>query len=263
MEAGGHGLELVKGLAAGLAVLLVGVGWSRKLHERWLLARHRAERLRPLRYQLLVDSRAWSSDASRTSAVEREFRESFSRIRRMGPLQMEDWASASWQFLAPDDPEVPDGGVEGWFEAVDHYRMRRLGPQLAYFRAAARRSERWGEFTEAFILTSFFGGVLLELGAVGAAALGAGEHAARWLLFLGLLLPVLAAAARIVRSAFEFGRNEDRCRAAAASLERCHGQLDATRDGALTRRFLWAAEQVLEAEHREWLRLMIKAPWFG
>ena len=28
-------------------------------------------------------------------------------------------------------------------------------------------------------------------------------------------------------------------------------------------RLLWQCERIMEVEHREWLRLMIKAEWFG
>jgi ABC-type multidrug transport system fused ATPase/permease subunit len=253
---------LVEGACAGAALLIVLTGWWGGLHEHWLLARHRAERLRLLRWGLLVEPRLWSTAADGIERAEREFRESFARVRRLGPLQMGDWASGSWQFLPPAPPGA-DEGDRDWSDVAAYYRTRRLEPQLAYFREAARRGERWGQLAEIFILGAFFVGVGLELAAVVVGWWSGHEAVARWLLFFGLLLPILAAAARIVRSAFEFGRNEDRCRATAASLERCQGRLDAASDGASIRLSLWASERVLEAEHREWLRLMLKAAWFG
>ena len=80
-------------------------------------------------------------------------------------------------------------------------------------------------------------------------------------------LPVVGAGVRTLRSAFEFGRNKLRYRAAHHALTRLANRLDARRRDALDApglfRELSLCELILEHEHREWLRLMVEAEWYA
>lgn len=89
-------------------------------------------------------------------------------------------------------------------------------------------------------------------------------------------LPVVGFGLRTLRSAFEFSRNTVRYRAMHAalvdldkSLQRHVDRLDSSSGiNAMVAiediyADLWWSEHVLELEHREWLRLMIEAEWFG
>jgi hypothetical protein len=97
------------------------------------------------------------------------------------------------------------------------------------------------------------------------------------LVFLAAATPVVGAAFRTVRSANEFSRHEIRYRAKYIGLslqvKKLNDEAQALEPGAAKpvppddaqRIFLelWGTEQIMESEHREWLRLMIEAEWFG
>ena len=68
---------------------------------------------------------------------------------------------------------------------------------------------------------------------------------------------------RLFQSAYEFGRNRDRFQAAAGSLERALGRLDTASDANSAAGAIRNAEEALASEHREWLRLMRHAEWYG
>jgi hypothetical protein len=97
------------------------------------------------------------------------------------------------------------------------------------------------------------------------------------LLLLAAALPVGGAALRTVRSASEYARHEIRYGAKrvglayhakilageAQKLKPATNQPVPTPDAERVMLELWGAEQIIEAEHREWLRLMLEAEWFG
>lgn len=259
----GHAWTLAaEAVCAVFAIALVTLGLVKDYHGRWLAARHRAERLRLARYGLVIDPRTWSSDPAVRARGEAAYRDVVRGAFGVNEESMEDWAGESMPFLPP---AVPQGlsGADVWREVLDYYRVRRLDPQHAYFTAAERRSRRHREWLEPLIASAFFGGVLVEL-LYAAIALGTrNHHASEWLLLLALLLPILAATLRIMRGAFEFGRNELRFAAVATGLERVRGRLEMIDDPVSAWQSLWTAERVLDEEHREWLRLMLEASWFG
>jgi len=66
-----------------------------------------------------------------------------------------------------------------------------------------------------------------------------------------------------LRTAYEFARNTSRFRAKYVALERLAERLQRENDPAALWYAMWCCEQMMDAEHREWLRLMIEAEWFG
>jgi hypothetical protein len=83
------------------------------------------------------------------------------------------------------------------------------------------------------------------------------------LLFLAACFPVAGAAVRTLRTAHEFGRNALRFRATAQKLGQLEAKLQKEDSPRAKLEVLQEAEQVLEVERREWLRLMVDAEWYG
>jgi hypothetical protein len=75
--------------------------------------------------------------------------------------------------------------------------------------------------------------------------------------------PVIGAAVRTFRIAHEFGRNTLRFRATSNELARLVSKLERVSSPQAKLGVLRDAEKTLEAERREWMRLMIEAEWFG
>ena len=89
------------------------------------------------------------------------------------------------------------------------------------------------------------------------------RETSRVFLVLAVALPVVAAGIRTWRAAHEFGRNMSRFEAKRSALEELARSLGETRSPEAVFHLLWQSEQILEADHREWLRLMLEAEWFG
>ena len=76
-------------------------------------------------------------------------------------------------------------------------------------------------------------------------------------------LPVLGAGFRTLRTAHEYARNASRFEATHDALSALSDRLRKAKDAPTIFRELGFCEQVLEADLREWMRLMVEAEWFG
>jgi hypothetical protein len=83
------------------------------------------------------------------------------------------------------------------------------------------------------------------------------------LLMLAACLPIIGGAIRLLRTAHEFGRNTLRFRATSNELKQLLDRLQKEADPRAKLEILHKTERALQAERREWLRLMIEAEWFG
>jgi len=83
------------------------------------------------------------------------------------------------------------------------------------------------------------------------------------MLMLAACLPVIAAAIRLLCTAHEFGRNTLRFRATSDELNQLLVRLEKVADPRAKLEILHKTERALQAERREWLRLMIEVEWFG
>jgi hypothetical protein len=92
---------------------------------------------------------------------------------------------------------------------------------------------------------------------------GAEAEAHGPILFLILALPTAGAAARLLRTAFEFARNRQRFIVTEAELNRARGNLEAAVGPLAIAEAMARAEYALQNEHRAWLLLMAEAEWFG
>jgi hypothetical protein len=76
-------------------------------------------------------------------------------------------------------------------------------------------------------------------------------------------LPVCGAGIRAIRGVLEYGRNASRYEATHNVLVKLSERLREAKDAAGVFREIGFCEQILEADLREWLRLMVEAEWFG
>jgi len=87
------------------------------------------------------------------------------------------------------------------------------------------------------------------------------------MIFLSIAFPVLAAGLRTYRTAHQFSRSAALYRTKYRALLQYDQNLSDefekdTFDGEAVLQILWQCENFLEAEHREWLRLVIEAEWY-
>jgi hypothetical protein len=259
-------------------------GRSKKKKEQWLAKRHQAELYRQLKFTLLIHPRVWGDAAWRDKQVK-----SFAGERTEEWLKHEIESPPPHGLLELEEQPLKWRTLR---QLVEYYIAKRLNPQQEYLANRAQRNQyrdffrNWPDFL--FFLSVGVAGVhfvsfVLER-VFGSSA--ASENGAKGLIFLialGLLLaaaglPVLGAAARTWRSAFEFSRNKSRFRATHTALAQVEISLlhDAlavpdTSDGDAREladkslkvlRELWWAEHILCNEHHEWLRLMLETEWY-
>lgn len=238
-----------------LAGVISGMWW--RVHHRWLVERHKAERLRALAAERLIRHFAAPMD-------EAEFRGRIEELAGMNFEALRRWLKRD---LTPMPPELMSAGASP--SALEAFRrvyvQSRLAPQSTYLTEAEHRHERRDRLTRRVPVLLFFASILCV--GVHSALHPLHGHLAEELARLGLLLaaclPVVSAGLRSYREAVQMSRNAARFASKATALEILRTEL---LTAALPRRALvaaWHAEQVLEAEHREWLRLMIEAEWFG
>lgn len=143
----------------------------------------------------------------------------------------------------------------------DYYREKRLSFQAAYFKQQSERDVRRDEWWRAlphWLFTASVAIVLVHLLI----------ETPRYLTALAALLPVLGSGIRTWRSAHEGTRNMSRFRAKHVALSNIEQRLRSNRiadypEAESVLSDLWCAEQIMESEHREWLRLMLEAEWLG
>jgi hypothetical protein len=155
-------------------------------------------------------------------------------------------------------------------QLVDYYREKRLCLQLRYFERQVKRRDLWDWLTWVVPFTFFFWSIaaafahfLYELWADNPHDPQEVDMVSSWLILAAACLPVIGAAIRILRTAHEFGRNTLRFRATSNDLKQLLDRLQKQSDPQAKLETLHKTERVLQAERREWLRLMIEAEWFG
>jgi hypothetical protein len=176
---------------------------------------------------------------------------------------------------------------------VEYYLVKRLNQQITYF-AQAGRNIGWQRYTYHLPALCFFASVLLALAHFARAIYeqggghgqspgqtieqggshnqSLGQHMDRpqdhgfvgeLLIALAACLPVLGAGIRTLHTASERRRNAIRFQAKYYTLEKLRQELQQETDADAIFRLLWQCKRIMEFEHREWLRLMIEAEWFG
>jgi hypothetical protein len=239
-------------------------------HEEWLVQRFQAERLRLLKFRMLIDPRTWTRDQLETEEWRQEVAHEVQAIRRLSHLSKDSMG------LGEDVPKLPppviwssmafDPATGLLDKIVAYYRRRRLDSQIAYFLAKSD-SHSWigNRRVPPFI---FFGGLAFVAFAAGLELFEGNPTAVRWFMFAGAAAPAIAAAIRTIRAAYEWDRNAERSAAMHATLVRIGRNLHEERVARTATpqnifAYLFLAEYSLATDQREWIRLMGDAEWYG
>ncbi len=280
--------ELTKFLALGLffgealAVLIslaaVTAGLILHFQSSWLETRHKAELFRLLKFGSIIDSGMLTGKEEAFKKWKAKLYEEGQKIESIDRDSLHGWVKESRFPVQSAPPLTQPIESETIQELLDYYQSERLNPQAEYFDEQANRNLRWDWLTRNLPPSLFFGSVLFaslhlglelrefaELGWVGYVDKWVHEVSAASVIFIILagILPVLGAGLRGLRSAYEFSRNTLRFRANHFALELLRKRLQTETKPEAILRDLWWCEWMLEAEHREWLRLMIEAEWIG
>jgi hypothetical protein len=247
-------------------LVVVGEGLAHKYHLHWLLERHRTERLRFLKFAALANSASWHRDQAKVARLKSRLSEEAIQLANIDESDLRSFAEESSLLELP--VPMPKDVVIPFYDLAAYYRVKRLSGQLRYFdlRGAAQGArDAQVRFWPTWL---FFAGLFL---AGARCVVELVEHAAgaefrrATALLLGAMLATLflAAGVRTFRAAHELARNTARFRATYAALCVADGLLTSARGAREVLQALAIAEAALVSEHREWLRLMLEAEWFG
>jgi hypothetical protein len=175
---------------------------------------------------------------------------------------LESWIT---QGTVPFVLKTPEHGLsaEVLEELVAYYRRKRLNFQADYLAGASTRAFKQDSCTRLIPPVFFFGSVAFVLAHFGVEGSKGLEVWTRVFILIAAALPALGAGFRIYRSANEFARNGSRYEANHNALRILSERLRHAKDSTSAFREMGFCEQVLEADHREWQRLMVEAEWFG
>lgn len=264
-----------EGLAVVAGVIAVMVGLWAKFDHQWFIQRHRAERLRMLKFLALGQTELWDG---RMDAWKKWVRDGISDIAKITKIeQVKEWAKGG--NAEPLEPAPPSSCAESMqtLEAFSsYYRWKRVEFQAAYFGKQAGKFRNQTRPLAHLGLPLFFLSVLAVVvhfvaewtgqrleSQHHAASAKVWHVAAAWALALAALLPVLSLGVRAwlgafehVRSASLFEAKQRALRAISNQIAKDHGHLGKTMHHTAH------VEHFLEHEHREWLRLLLDAEWF-
>lgn len=263
-----------EGVAVAAGLIAVVLGLRAKYDHQWLIQRHRAERLRMLKFRALGWPALWcGSFDSWNEEITRQVR-AIAAISTIDDVKK--WAESE---EAEPFHQVPTGCTESESDVracAIYYRYKRALFQAAYFGRQSSRYRHQVRPVAHLGLRLFFGSIAVTLFHFGADFLahrceGAGETGAFFVwqamatsaLTLAVLLPILSFCVRAWIGAFEHTRSASLFEAKAHALTGISESLkrDET-DLAETMRHISHIEHFLEHEHREWLRLLLDAEWF-
>jgi hypothetical protein len=250
-----------------IAVAAVTLGIIAGRQRRWLVERHKAERFRMARFQCIVDAVLWGGSPD---DLERRLHQLGRQGQDIGALDhaaLHNWIKDD-QIL---DVPAPAGAIDPdtLKQLAGYYAARRLDTQMEFFSRRAEGNETWDWWTRHLPPILFFGSVGLALAhfvydlvSWAWPGLDLPSTSSVWLVVLAAALPIISAAIRTYRTAKEYGRNSIRYRGKLVALRRLAERLEKEKDPDAIVRDLWCCEQILESEHREWLRLMIESEWY-
>lgn len=289
-------IPFVEGVAAAIAFVAVLLGIFTLRHVGWMFLRHKAERFKFLKFRFLIDPHLWGDDAAQRERTTQWLTYATNKIAGLTNEELETWAEHG--ILPEEPPSLAGSRADAYtlYSLVDYYLTKRCRNQLHYFERKAQQFSSTDRYIKALPRLLFFGSVLAALAHFSLdlfdtylqppeAAAQAAETTARVpaitlaiaLILVAASLPVIGAGVRTFRSAYQLARNTSRYKAAFEAIklpaerlehdaERLYGlyaEGRTTIDAHDVFRDLWRCEQILEAEHREWLRLMMEAEWFG
>jgi hypothetical protein len=243
-------------------VCLILQGLRRYLKQEWLLERHKAERLRLLKFNFILEPAMWDGNQADEEICIDRLSQQVEEITLSTFTSPECWlAEGQAPFVRPAPTQALP--AEQLDSLRKYFQENRIRFQKDYFGGAAQRHTRRDRQTRIAAPTLFFGSVAFVIAHV-AIEVAQGTHFANQLfIFLAAALPALGALFRTVRAANESARNASRFEANHRTLLKIEERVNLASNQTELFRELGFCEQVLEAEHREWTRLMTEAEWFG
>jgi hypothetical protein len=256
------GLEITEIVAAVFTFLIIVIAIAFRPKEKWLTSRFKAEALRVYKFNKLCDPRLWSGHSTDRSHLERDLRAEISELRRKTLHDAEDWAT---QGTVPSVNKVSVSAKcgEAQDEFVRYYRAKRPEAQMSYLERKARQREVQGTFWGFVLQVLFWLSLAFVLGHAGLSLGGGKEWTSNLFIASAAILPVAAGAVRTYKSSREFERNAARHEATLFTLEKLATRLDSSPSCEESFATIGFCEQILEADSREWMRLMVSAEWFG
>lgn len=255
-------------IAAGLTLFLIAMGSFGKFKERWLAARYKAENLRLLKFRKLTDPRLWCPPIDMKLLAE-ELQDEVRALEGQNYDEAKEWAA---QGAHPNvcGPPCMDTCDKALHELIEYYRPKRLHVQMRYLTRKSKEDEKSGSWTATLVQAIFFASFAFVLAHV-AVHLATGEAVEgspaklmeQVLIGLAAGVPVIAAGFRTYRASREFERNALRHRATLDSLETLEDQLRESEQLAEKFRLLGFCELVLEADCRDFIRLLAEVEWYG
>lgn len=251
-----------------VGALAVALGLFASVQQRWYLQRHRAEMLRLLKYRMLVNATTEAEDAAPTPAWKNGLAAAVERVCAIDRAEMQSWMEEKTPDAVAAPAQFTSGGLQPLEALRTYYLERRLGFQQEYFYRKAQQyhaTDRWLRAGPPvfFLLSVVFACVHFAIAIASRNDQTATESAASVPIVISAICVVIAGMFRLVRSANEYARNTMRFRAKYFALVAVGTRLEkatGARDIATT---ILENERILEEEHREWLRLMQEAEWFG
>jgi len=247
------------------ALIAVGIGISQARHPNWLLYRHMAERCRLLKFSFLIDSNTWCDKDPQSENWRIILRSKIETIKNITYNSLKLWVE-EYDIKGPTPPKICSLEQKELEPLISYYRDKRVNVQSDFFE---RRFQRFGQINRYlgkipaacffasvctalihFLINIFFQSIP-ELHVVSVV-----------FIVLAAFLPLLGATFRTVSTANEFARNASLYRARHFLLQQFDETLKRSQDKKEILLTLWNVEQLLESEHREWLRLMLAAEWY-
>jgi hypothetical protein len=239
--------------------------------EGWLLWRYKAERLRLLFYRLLTSPDYWTGREPAGGDFAQWIGREVSEIEVLTRIELQAVARSA---PVPEQPGpkatagVDQAALEG---LVNFYRSTRLSAQMAYFQARAQENPlSWDNprvlpfffFSSVAAVFVHFGFEIASFAAKNPQSAAIYRSISVFFLLCAAVLPAVWAGIKTWRSAHEFTRNAARAAASLGVLKRYSERLGKEKDPARVFATLDLCETFLDAEQREWLRLMLEADWY-
>jgi hypothetical protein len=258
------GVPALETISAITALFAVGLGIYIAGKSRWLLARHKAERLRFLKFRYLIDPDVWCGDdrsKRRTAQLENDVRD----VCKMATENFDEWTMEKGAREIPADAASRHIDQQTLDQLTSYYRAKRVVYQSKYFSDRVGRFHQLkqaGSWLGMILFFSSVAAVLVHFGfdLVGHSALA--HELGRLFIFLAAAIPAVGAGIHSITAGSLPGHNWVRYRAKEAVLthENEHIKTPTSADAKI--RDMEFCEQTLAFEHREWARLMIETEVF-
>jgi Protein of unknown function (DUF4231) len=258
-------LTWLEAATALVTLALIALGSIGKFKDKWLEARYKAENLRLLKFRKLTDARLWCPPIDQHTIAE-DLDDEVHEVGAQNYDGVKSWAS---QGTAPAVCELPRvvGCDVALHELIEYYRQKRLHVQMDYLKRKSFSDEASGSWTAIavqFVFFTSFAFVLAHIILVLATSEPKPNDAIeKWIIGFAAALPMIAAGVRVWRASREFERNARRHRATLDSLQKLEKELRDANSLAEKFRVLGFCELVLEADCREFMRLLCEVEWYG